>query len=79
MYHHGFGVAENNAGAQRWYQLAANQGHTAFFKVAVCHEYGYDVVQNFGEAIHWYKRAKAAGHTAAEYKVSEFATFELTQ
>ena len=75
MYHHGFGVSENNDGAQQWYQLAANQGHpAALFKVAVCHEYGYGVVQNFGESIHWCKRAKAAGHTAAEYKLCEFAT-----
>jgi TPR repeat protein len=77
---HGFGVAENNAGTQRWYQVASNQGHpAALFKVADCHEYGYDAVENLAEAIRWYKRTKAAGHTAAEYKLLEFTTFELTQ
>ena len=70
MYYLGQGVAEDNAEALRFSQLAAAQGHpSALCRVALCHEKGWGVAADVAEAIRWYRRAQAAGDTPAAGKL----------
>ena len=74
MYDIGYGVVEDIAESQRWYKLAAAQGHPdALYWVAFCHMQRFlqcgCVPADAAESIRWFRRAQVAGHSDAACKL----------
>ena len=61
-YNFGRGVECDYNQAVKWYQEAAEQGHTkAQTNLGVCYENGVGVPQSKSEAIKWYRKAAEKG------------------
>ena len=59
----GFGVAQNDAEAKKWYQRAADQGHAdAQYHLGM----KYAIEQNDAEAKKWFHKAADQGHELAK-------------
>lgn len=63
MYNNGQGVAQDNAEAVRWYQLAAAQGDTsAQSNLGFMYAEGLGVAQDYVTAHIWFNIGSANGH-----------------
>lgn len=67
MYHNGYGLAIDDEQAQRWWQLAAEQGHTeAQFALAMLYSQGTrQIKKSLEDAIPLYLEAAHTGHEDA--------------
>jgi WD40 repeat protein len=69
-YASGNGVQQDAKKAVKWYERAAEQGHTeAAYNLGACYEYGIGVAEDRTKAIHWYHAAAEAGHAWAKKKL----------
>jgi hypothetical protein len=65
-YDAGWGVAQDDAEAVRWYRLAAAQGYAdALCNLGFMFENGRGVAQDDAEAVRWYRLAAAQGDADA--------------
>ncbi|WP_153349613.1 CHAT domain-containing protein [Sinorhizobium meliloti] len=70
IYDFGFGVAEDDAAAVRWYHLAADQGHAfAQNSLGVMYDHGRGVPQSDTEAVRWYRLAADQGNADAQFNL----------
>jgi TPR repeat protein len=70
MYFNGTGVAQDDATALHWFQLAANQGlPDAQYNVGVMYRDGQGVAQDYAAALHWFQLAANQGLPDAQYNV----------
>jgi len=70
MYHHGWGVTQDDREAVEWFRSAAEQGHThAQSSLAVMYRHGRGVTQNYSEAVRWYRRAAEQGEVTAQFNL----------
>ena len=70
LYYYGWGVPQNTAKADAWYEKAAAQGDApAEFNLGVNYYHGWGVPQNTAQANYWYEKAAAQGYAAAEYNL----------
>jgi TPR repeat protein len=66
LYSNGWGVAQDDAAALKWYELAANQGHAeAQYNISVMYQNGWGVDQSDAEALKWLRLAAGNGFAAA--------------
>jgi TPR repeat protein len=64
------GVAQDYAEAERFYRLAAEQGHVfAQCFLGWMFEFGQGVAKDRAEAIRWYRLAAEQGHAAAQFNL----------
>jgi TPR repeat protein len=62
----GWGTAQNDAEALKWYELAAAQGHgEAQFNIGVMYQNGWGVDQSDAEALRWMQASAESGFPAA--------------
>jgi TPR repeat protein len=62
----GWGTAQNDAEALKWYVLAATQGHgEAQFNIGVMYQNGWGVDQSDTEALRWMEASAESGFPAA--------------
>jgi hypothetical protein len=67
IYNYGFGVAQNDTEAVRWYQLAAEQGNTtAQYYLGIIYEFGQGVPRDYSEAVKWFRLAAEQGYARAQ-------------
>ena len=60
-------VPEDYAEAERWYRLAAYQGHAdAQYSLGLMYQLGYGVPEEDAEAERWYRLAADQGHADAQ-------------
>lgn len=68
MYDKGYGVAQDEAAAAKWYRKAAGLGNTkAQFSLGVMLANGRGVAKDDVEAGQWYRKAAEQGHAEAQY------------
>ena len=66
-YDHGWGMANDDAEAVRWYKKAAEQGHAGAQKnLGWMYEHGRGVPRDDAEAVRWYRKAAEQGHAGAQ-------------
>lgn len=62
----GWGTAQDDAEALKWYELAAAQGHgEAAFNIGVMYQNGWGVDQSDAEALRWMQASAESGFPAA--------------
>ncbi len=73
LFDRGLGRPEDDATAQRWYEMAAAQGVVeAMVNLGLIHELGRaGMARDPAEAARWYERAGEAGNALAQYKLGE--------
>ena len=68
MYQEGWGVAQSNTEAVRWYRAAAEQGdEAAQTNLGVMYQQGLSVSQNYTKAVYWYRSAAEQGYELAQF------------
>ena len=64
-------MQQNYSEALKWFQAAANQGHTAAeVNLGLLYKNGRGVLQDFTQAAQWFQKAAAKGHPEAEYHLA---------
>jgi len=67
MYYKGLGVPQDYKEAVKWYNKAAEQGHTyAQSRLGLMYDNGQGVPQDYKEAVKWYTKAAEQGNAAAQ-------------
>ena len=62
MYHHGEGVAQDDAQAVKWHRKAAGQGNAdGQYNLGVIYATGKGVAQDYTQAAEWYRKAAGQG------------------
>ena len=62
MYHHGEGVAQDDAQAVKWHRKAAGQGNAdGQYILGVIYATGKGVAQDYTQAAEWYRKAAGQG------------------
>lgn len=70
MYDNGYGVAQDQAEAFRWFERAAGRGYAdAQYHLAFMYHHGRGVQRSQSEALKWYRLAAAKGQPAAQYNL----------
>ena len=70
MYHNGYGVAQDDVEAVKWYRKAAEQEHaSAKNNLGVMYHNGYGVAQDYVEAVKWYRKAAEQEYAPAQYNL----------
>ena len=68
MYDKGYGVAENDAEAAKWYRKAADQGHAdAQYNLGLMYAQGEGVPEDDVQAYKWWNLAAAQGNESTKY------------
>ena len=69
-YYYGWGVAEDEEEAVKWYRKAAEQGYAgAQNDLGLCYKNGYGVEKNAAKAVEWYRKAAEQGEMHAQYNL----------
>jgi TPR repeat protein len=64
-------VPQGFEAAARWYEKAANQGHSGSqHNLGLCYSQGTGVAQDYGKAVHWYQKAAKGGLSASQYNLA---------
>ncbi len=70
MYQNGYGVAQNDTEAVKWYRKAAEQGNAlGQNNLGVMYQNGHGVAQNDTEAVKWYRKAAEQGNALGQYNL----------
>ena len=70
LHRDGAGVQQDYAGAQAWYERAANNGNVlALHDLAVMYQGGVGVQQDFARALPYLERAAAMGYAPSQYNL----------
>ncbi len=79
MYHNGYGLAINDGEAEKYWQLAAVQGHTgALFALGNLYSLGgKDVSQDYERAMNFWAQAAVLGHRDAGRALLQLAEWEV--
>ena len=72
MYREGFGVAQSDAEAVKWYRKSAEQGNVfGQNNLGWMYEKGRGVGQSGTEAVKWYRKSAGQGNEWAQSKLEE--------
>ena len=70
MYANGWGVAQSDAEAVKWWRKAADQGFAqAQFSLGYAYDIGQGVPQDHAQAFGWYRLAANQGSAGAQYSL----------
>ena len=70
MYDTGQGVPQDDAEADRWYRLAAEQGNASVqYNIGAMYDTGQGVPQDDAEALRWFRLAAEQGNASAQFRL----------